>query len=880
VSSNDQLTRLTAALTDRYRVERELGAGGMATVYLAHDLKHDRLVAVKVLKPELAAVLGAERFVVEIKTTASMSHPHILPLFDSGSADGFLFYVMPYIEGETLRSKLDRETQLGVEEAVRIACEVLDALEYAHARGVIHRDIKPENILMQGGRPMIADFGIALAVSAAAGGRMTETGLSLGTPHYMSPEQATAEKEITGRSDVYSLASVLYEMLTGNPPHVGSSAQQIIMKIIAEPVEAVTKYRKSVPSNVAAAVATALEKLPADRFASAKAFAEALQSTAYVRTGGQAFAAGATASDWRAKAAVPALALSTLLLAIVAWGATRSAEPGRVSRYEVALSGWAAGEHANLQISPDGARIVTVRRSEGRTSLFVRSLDQLEPVELIGTEGAVNPTFSPDGGKIAYMSASSIRVFDLAGGLSTLLTDSLVGVPGLAWGSDGYVYYDGRGVGPLLRVRETGGAPEAVSTLDTAAMELQHVWPDPLPNGKGVLMVINRGGPGLGASETDGIAVLDLRTGTHRELFRGVFVRYATSGHLLYVTREGDLMAVPFDQDRLEVTGTGVIIAKGISVRTDGSGAVDLSISRTGTLWYAIGGRGSTHREAVWATRDGAVSAMRPGLAGNLVDVSISPEGTRIAYIMRADDGAHIWVQNLANGNRERLTLDRSFDEVVWNRDGRTLIGVVSAGALHKVMADGSAPVTPIGGITSGAVDVRWTPDGERVTYAIRSGSDRDIMSFRPNSDSAPVALVRTPGLERSPSVSPDGKWLLFQSARSGVSQIFVRRYPGTEGALRQVSSGDGFDPLWSRDGREIFYRSLSDSLVSVPVLPGAAFAVGTERVLFSTRGVTDWDVMPDGRRFVLVREREAAEPKRLIVVEDFHEELKARVPR
>ena len=872
--------RLTAALADRYLIERELGAGGMATVYLAQDIKHDRKVAVKVLKPELAAVLGAERFVVEIKTTAALQHPHILPLFDSGTADGFLYYVMPFIDGETLRTKLDRETQLGVDEAVKIASEVADALHHAHTHGVIHRDIKPENILMANGRPMVADFGIALALSAAAGGRMTETGLSLGTPHYMSPEQATAEKEITGRSDIYSLASVLYEMLAGNPPHVGASAQQIIMKIIAEPVEPVTKFRKSVPPNVAAAVATALEKLPADRFATATAFAEALHSTAYARAGGQAFAAGGTAPDWRAKVAVPALATSALLLAVVVWGVTRSAEPARVSRYEVALPGSAAGEYANLQISPDGSRLVTVRRAEGRSSLFVQGRDQLEPVELIGTGGAYNPTFSPDGGKVAYMSGNSIRVFDIAGGLSTLLTDSLVGVPGLAWGSDGYVYFDGRGVGPLLRVRETGGAPEAVSTLDTAAKELQHVWPDPLPNGKGVLMVINRGGPGQGATETDGIAVLDLRTGTHRELFRGVFVRYATSGHLLYVTREGDLMAVPFDQDRLTVMGTGVIVAKGISVRLGGSGAVDLSISRAGTLWYALGGHGSARREAVWATRDGTVGPMQQELSGNLVDVAISPEGTRLAYIMRVNDGAHIWVQNLANGNRERLTLERNFAEVAWNRDGRTLIGAVSAGTLHKVMTDGTAPVTPIDGRTRGAIDVRWTPDGERVTYAIRTNTDTDIMSFRPGSDSAPVALVSTPGVEQSASVSPDGKWLLFQSARSGVSQIFVRRYPGTEGALRQVSSGDGFDPVWSRDGREIFYRLFSDSLVSVPLLPGPAFTVGTERVLFSMRGVTDWDVMPGGRRFLLVRERDAAEPKRLIVVENFHEELKARVPR
>jgi Tol biopolymer transport system component len=395
-----------------------------------------------------------------------------------------------------------------------------------------------------------------------------------------------------------------------------------------------------------------------------------------------------------------------------------------------------------------------------------------------------------------------------------------------------------------------------------------------------VLMVINRGGPGQGASETDGIAVLDLRTGTHRELFRGVFVRYATSGHLLYVTREGDLMAVPFDQDRLEITGTGVVVAKGIAVRIGGTGAVDLSISRTGTLWYAIGGRGSVQREAQWATRDGAVSSMRPELVGNLIDVSISPDARQLAYILRVNDGGHIWLQDLANGNRERLTLDLSFTELAWNRDGRTLVGGTATGLPYRVMTDGSAPATAIAGVSRTGYHVRWTPDGGGLTYAIRNGTNVEIMSFRPGSDSVPVAAVRTPGVNRAPSVSPDGKWLLFQSARSGVSQIFVRQYPGTTGALRQVSSGDGFDPMWSRDGREIFYRLLSDSLVSVPVLPGPAFAVGTERVLFSTRGVTEWDVMPDGRRFLLLREREAAEPKRLIVVENFHEELKARVPR
>ena len=325
---------LSTALADRYRIERRLGEGGMATVYLAEDLKHDRKVALKVLRPELAAVLGADRFVQEIKTTAQLQHPHILPLYDSGSTTAahggsmeFLYYVMPYIQGETLREKLDRETQLGVDEAVRIATEVADALDYAHRYGVIHRDIKPENILLHDGRPMVADFGIALAVSAAAGGRLTETGLSLGTPHYMSPEQATADKNITGRSDIYSLASVLYEMLAGQPPHLGGSAQQIIMKIVVEPVEAVTKFRRTVPPHVSAAVAKALEKLPADRFDSAKAFAEALHNPAFtspvaspVATAKTVGAAGLASR----RVALPALiALTLLIIAVAAWGWSR-----------------------------------------------------------------------------------------------------------------------------------------------------------------------------------------------------------------------------------------------------------------------------------------------------------------------------------------------------------------------------------------------------------------------------------------------------------------------------------------------------------------------------------------------------------------------------
>ncbi len=280
--------RLTLALAERYRIERELGQGGMATVYLAEDLKHGRRVALKVLKPELAAVLGAERFLAEIKTTASLQHPHILPLFDSGTADGLLFYVMPYIEGETLRDKLRRERQLSMSEALDIACVIAGALDFAHRRGVIHRDIKPENILLQDGVPLVADFGIAVAVSTAGGDRLTQTGLSLGTPSYMSPEQALGEREIDARSDVYALGCLTYEMLAGDPPFVSSNPATVIARHLTDPAPPITTARRTVSAAVADALARALNKLPADRPPSAEAFATALRAESPSHTGDQA----------------------------------------------------------------------------------------------------------------------------------------------------------------------------------------------------------------------------------------------------------------------------------------------------------------------------------------------------------------------------------------------------------------------------------------------------------------------------------------------------------------------------------------------------------------------------------------------------------------
>src|SRR5215472_4504865 len=267
---------LATALADRYTIERLIGEGGMARVFLARDLRHNRRVALKVLRPDLGAVVGVERFQAEIEVTANLQHPNLLPLFDSGAAGDLLFYVMPYVEGESLRARIDREKQLPVDEAVRLASAVGAALDYAHRHGVIHRDLKPENILLHDGQPLVADFGIALAISNASGARITQTGISLGTPQYMSPEQATGDRTIDARTDIYSLGALTYEMLTGEPPHAGTTSQAIIARVLTERPRSIRASRASVPVHVDATVEKALEKLPADRWPTAREFSEAL----------------------------------------------------------------------------------------------------------------------------------------------------------------------------------------------------------------------------------------------------------------------------------------------------------------------------------------------------------------------------------------------------------------------------------------------------------------------------------------------------------------------------------------------------------------------------------------------------------------------------
>ena len=904
--------QLNNALSGRYTIDRLIGEGGMATVYLARDVRHQRKVALKVLRPDLGAVLGVDRFLSEIQVTANLQHPNLLPLFDSGAADNLLFYVMPYIEGESLRARLDREKQLPVDEAVRMATAIASALDYAHRHGVIHRDLKPENILLHEGQPLVADFGIALAVSNAGGARITQTGLSLGTPQYMSPEQATGDRAIDGRTDLYSLGAITYEMLTGDAPHTGSTSQAIIARLLTERPRSIRTARSAVPEYVEAAVERALEKLPADRWATAKEFAEAL-------TGARAISRTTSATS---PATAPSVSSRSKPNAreLVAWGlaaagilgagvlATRSGPPadtGSPVLFEVALppgmDASPVGNQASVAIDEAGTTLVFQGRDSGgrEPALFIRRLDDPAIVRIRGTENARAPILSPDGSDVLFMPpapgtgrggvAAGLRV-GLRGGTPRTFIDSASPNGQISWIDGELIVLAVRDA--LWTMPSSGGPRTLLAKPDSGREHVRYGFPALLPGGKAALMAIWKRTVALDAIE---LGVVDIASGSVTELgLQGTYPRYSPTGHLLFVTADGVLMAAPFDHKSRRMTAAAFVVVEGVRLGTGGAAAV--AVSRNGTLAWLGGGaqRGTTSLVAV--SRSGVERSI-PVSPGYFAFPRLSPDGKQIALTVenRAGVGgpSDIWRVDLTSNALLRVTTDSLSFRANWLPDGERIVyikvtdtragtGVPMVRPLYR-----TGEAAPMTGLAGGAFNLSIGPTPGYSALAVdpdNSGQD-DIWLVHSDSLSTPRPFLTQSYREISARVSPDGRWLAYVSDRTGRQEVYVQPIP-RGGDEVPISLDGGFDPVWSRSGKELFYRTATHLVAASvsPASPAARFRIVQRDTLFVVAGryrlgTPSYDVLPGDQEFVMLRAGDLGTIFPLMVMTNWHRARANSIP-
>jgi serine/threonine-protein kinase len=870
-STADPLDTLRSALADRYTIERELGAGGMATVYLAEDVKHHRKVAIKVLHAELSAILGPERFLKEIELTANLQHPHILPLFDSGSAAGLLYYVMPYVDGETLRTRLAREKQLSVGDAVRIACEAADALEYAHGRGVVHRDIKPENILLQNGHALVADFGIALAVQQAGGQRMTQTGLSLGTPQYMSPEQAMGEREIGPRSDIYSLGAVTYEMLVGDPPFTGPTAQAIVAKVMTSVPVPPRELRKTIPPAAEDAVLTALEKLPADRFSSAAEFARALSDTTSTRSRTAAQSRAGRSANGRHGAMALLAAIAIIASAAAAWGWLRphhgessvlSSPPWRVT---LSLPDTAMPV-GSLALSPDGSELAYAAAGARGTRIWIRRGAALEPTPLKGTDDGDFPVFSPDGRRVAFSRPGGVNVVNVDGTGLAAVGDTTGLVLPLAWSDDDHLLVTSlHGLG-LMAV--AGGALEILAKTDSGEIATN---PSELPDGHGVLFtVIPRDYADLSHYR---IAIADGRTNGSRALMLGILARYV-AGHLLVVRADGSLIALPFDVAAGRVTGAGQTVAAGLSIGT--YGVVPFDVAADGRMIYVTGAAGGELRDLVRVSSDGAVTPIDSTWVGDFESVAASRDGARVAAGIVSPVGEEIEIRDLRSGALSHYVLPGlECRGPIFNSDGSTLYFTAlsnTGGAVYQV--DPGSTAAPQLTFQVGdhlLQDLALTPGAGRMLYTRYAASEAaHTFAHTLAAPSTPdVAIQATAAAEAAPAVSPDGRWLAYVSNESGTYQLYVGSMDSSRGGRWQVSPHGSGLARWSHDGRKLFYLT-ADSMMVAEIATGDQFTLGKQHGLFAASGFSGgevpFDVLPGGA-FLMIRRHVSQQDSRQVVM-------------
>jgi serine/threonine-protein kinase len=856
----------------------------MATVYLAEDLKHGRKVAIKVLHPELSAVLGGERFLAEIKVTANLQHPHILGLIDSGAADGLLYYVMPYVAGESLRARLGRERQLPVEDALRLSREVASALDYAHRQGVVHRDIKPENILLQDGAALVADFGIALAVHQAGGSRMTQTGMSLGTPAYMSPEQAMGEREIGARSDVYALGAMTYEMLAGEPPFTGPNSQAIVAKVLTEQPPPLRAKRPTVPPATEAAILTALQKLPADRWGSAKEFGDALGATGSQSTPALPTlplrASGAPARR-RSRSALSwaGWAVAGVAMAIAGWALLRPRPEVPPSRLAILVPGLggsgASSSQRHLAFLPDGQGLVySLLDSDGGLRLIRQSLVAETGSAIPGAVDLGSPLVSPDGRWVVATQGvkSQVLRLPLDGGTPGLVAPGLRGSEDVAWGPDGSLWFSDPGLGQVV-------GDSMVVRIRGGEQRVQQI----LPDGRTALVVRNRIGNSAGP-----VQLVDLDDGTETPLLgTPVIEARVTQGLLVFVTPGGNLQAAPLDRSGRRLTGAPVTVATNVAVT--GTAVVQFAVAPNGNVAYIP----EEPTSLVFVDRAGA-SRLVTAERRNFHHPMYSPDGRRLSLDFSSVEGRNVWILGLAEGTLSRATFDRDGHDATWTPDGRFITYIVPVARPEGVMLvllrkrPGSAepPDTLLASRSLSYTGV-WLRDGSGlVTTGVNLRNDPrrpDSLQADSRTDAAIVRnggrgplepLVASPFGEQFVGVSPDGRWISFVSDQSGRDEVYVRDLAG-EGDQVLVSLGGGNEPVWSPDGRELFYRETNQAdpyLVAAGISTAPALAVTRRQRLFPVGDIVgtsphaNYDVSPDGKSFVMVRRSPAA---RIVVIQN-----------
>ncbi|MDX1675544.1 MAG: protein kinase, partial [Longimicrobiales bacterium] len=769
---------------------------------------------------------------------------------------------------------------------------------YAHEQDVVHRDIKPANILMSRGEPLVADFGIALALSEAGGGRITETGLSLGTPHYMSPEQASGDQSLDKRSDVYALGCILYEMLTGEPPYGGPTAQSVLAKILTGDAQRITDLRKTVPPHVDAAVAKALEKLPADRFANAEAFVRALEDESFRHTtadrsvprGPRPGVGGLLMG--RPLVAVP-IALG-LLAAGLLLGVLASPDPPTRPVFKAALE-IPEGQQVleppfgpSLALSRDGRTMVYTgpvqgtgaSQGAGGWQLWLRRAESLEAIPVQGTTGAFTPTLSPAGDAVAFLDGNNdLVIVAIASATRRIIVENAG--PIFDWTDDGVLYFgDNTGV-RLKRVPAAGGEVETIEATEPAAgTTAGHGWTygDVLPGGSRGLWTRL---PTSGDLDEQQVGVLHFATGEFTPFAAGSSPRYFDSGHVVWTTRDGTVLASAFDVEAGEPTGPAVPVVRG--VRTDVTGGVHAGFSATGDMVYREGNALGAGMRLVWVDRSGNVEevdadwTVLPAAAGNWSGLDLSPDGDRVAATDGAGGGSQIWVKNLDDGTPPyRITFDGTFHvRPRWGPDGEIITFISNLGGdsvptqVWAKAADGSGAPYRIHGAGVEIEEAVLVPGGWLVYRQGGTTANRDIYGIRPGQDSAGRPLMATDADEKSPQVSPDGRWLAYMSDETGQTEVFVRPFPDISGGKWQISQGGGGSPLWSNSGEEIFYLGfdgqlslfsarldLRESSLSVRGRE-ALFGIGNQ---YTDANYTAFDVSPDDQRFLMFSLGQVAE--------------------